>query len=324
LVTAHVAALQRRHWTADNPSAKRTAVITKDLPPLDRALAFSPRDASGRLLLNAGVKVTDDRQRQELLQTPLFAEEHHCVERQRRLNAAMGQRLREGAALKDVVAALPHELHARGRALLQRRADESLYHFVYEAVHYSARHAWMTLALTEQTAAVLGWPQPQVDSLGRAALTMNVAIARLQDHLAIVRVPATPSTAPSCSPRPGWTMRWRWRPCGCTTTPMQRAGHCRSSSRRTSWRGSRAAMSPLAAAHEACSGAAGQLRGAGQRRDRHRRGARPARQPAPGGGHGFGQRQRQRRARAARNPGPPLRRQGRRAAPADHCALPAG
>ena len=216
---------------------KLVAITTKDLPPLDRALPFPLRDATGRLLLNAGVKVTDDRLRQELLQTPLFAEAHHCVEWRRRLNAAMDQRLREGAVLKDVVAALPDELprladarsistgdawfelrsrldailrdlapgtdwltrldelHARGRALLQRRADESVYHLVYEAVHfserYSAHHAWMTLALAEQAAEVLGWPHPQVQSLGRAALTMNVAITRLQDHLAITRVPPT-------------------------------------------------------------------------------------------------------------------------------------
>ena len=66
---------------------------------------------------------------------------------------------------------------------------------MHEAVHfterYSAHHAWMTLALAEQTAVLLGWPQPHIDSLGRAALTMNVAITRLQDHLATVRVPPT-------------------------------------------------------------------------------------------------------------------------------------
>ncbi|MFN8893813.1 MAG: hypothetical protein ACK5Y8_08650 [Betaproteobacteria bacterium] len=144
---------------------KLVAITTQDKPPLDRALPFPLHDAEGRLLLNAGVKVTDERLRQELLLKPLFAEEHHCAGWRRRPNAAMDQRLREGAALKDVVAALPDvephepvarsvstgdawfelrsrldavlrdvgsdndglarlgELHARGRALLQRRAD---------------------------------------------------------------------------------------------------------------------------------------------------------------------------------------------------------
>ncbi len=217
---------------------KLASITQQDLPPLDRALPFALYDAAGRLLLNAGVKVTDERLREVVLATPLFAEEHHCAEWQRRLNAAMDQRLRKGAVLKDVVAARPDdmpreaparsrstgdawfelrsrldallrdvgpdgdwvarldELHARGRALLQRRPDESFYYLVYEGVHfserYSAHHSWMTLALAEPTAALLGWPQTQVDSLGRAALTMNVVLTRLQDRLAIAQVRPTP------------------------------------------------------------------------------------------------------------------------------------
>ncbi len=213
---------------------KLVAINAQDLP-LDRALPFALRDAGGRLLLNAGLTVASERQRQELLQQPLYAEEHHCAEWRRRLNAAMDQRLRQGAALKDVVRARADEapreaaarvqttgdawfelrsrldavlrelrpggdwrprlaeLHTRARALLDRRADESLYHLVYEGVHfterYSAHHAWTTMAVAEQAAALLGWPQAQVDSLGRAALTMNVAMLRLQDHLATALVP---------------------------------------------------------------------------------------------------------------------------------------
>jgi HD-GYP domain-containing protein (c-di-GMP phosphodiesterase class II) len=215
---------------------KLVAVNPKDLP-LDRALPFTLRDASGRLLLGAGTTVASDRQRRELLQQPLFAEEHRCAEWRRRMNEAMDQQLRQGAPLKDVVSARPQDpprealvrsvstgdawfelrsrldavlrdvrpggdwrvrladLHRRGRALVERRADESLYHLVYEAVHfserYSAHHAWMTLVLAEQAAVLLGWPQPQVDSLGRAALTMNVAMLRLQDLLAKAQLPPT-------------------------------------------------------------------------------------------------------------------------------------
>jgi HD-GYP domain-containing protein (c-di-GMP phosphodiesterase class II) len=213
---------------------KLVPINPKDLP-LDRALPFPLRDASGRLLLGAGSTVSGERQRQELLLQPLFAEEHHCAEWRRRLNEAMDQRLRQGAALKDVVNARPQDppreaaprsvttgdawfelrsrldavlrdvrpggdwrerladLHRRGRALVMRRTDESLYHLVYEAVHfserYSAHHAWMTMVLAEQAAALLGWPQPQIDSLGRAALTMNIAMLRLQDQLAIAPLP---------------------------------------------------------------------------------------------------------------------------------------
>jgi hypothetical protein len=309
---------------------KLVPITAKDLPPLDRALPFPLRDATGRLLLNAGVKVIDDQLRQDLLQTPLFAEEHHCAEWQRRLNAAMDQRLRAGAALKDVVAARPRdlpresaarnlstgdawfelrsrldallrdagpdrswsarldELHARGRALLQRRADESLYHLVYEAVHfserYSAHHAWMTLAVTEQTAALLGWPQPRIDSLGRAALTMNVAMTRLQDHLATARMPPTIEQRREITSHAergaallaeaglddavaveGVRLH---HDASAEGQPLQEQPPARQVARllrradvfgvKISRRGSRAAMSPLAAARGACLGPDGQ------------------------------------------------------------------
>ncbi len=215
---------------------KLVALNPRDLS-LDRALPFPLRDASGRLLLGAGLTLADERQREELLQQPLFAEEHHCADWRRRLNLAMDQRLRQGAALKDVVSARPDEapreaaarmqttgeawfelrsrldlvlrelrpgsdwkprlaeLHARSRVLAERRLDESLYHLVYESVHfterYSAHHAWMTQVIAEQCALLLGWPQDRIDSLGRAALTMNVAMQRLQDHLSSVQFPPT-------------------------------------------------------------------------------------------------------------------------------------
>jgi HD-GYP domain-containing protein (c-di-GMP phosphodiesterase class II) len=216
---------------------KLVSVNAQDLP-LDRALPFALRDASGRLLLGAGTTVADDRQRQELLQQPLFAEEHHCADWRRRVAAAMDQQLRQGAALKDVVRARPddaprdpvartlstgehwfelrsrldatlrelrpdtdwrsrlQELHARSRALTDKRFDESLYHLVYEGVHftehYSAHHAWMTQVVAEQVARMLGWPQAEIDSLGLAALTMNVSMLRLQDQLATAHAPPTP------------------------------------------------------------------------------------------------------------------------------------
>jgi HD-GYP domain-containing protein (c-di-GMP phosphodiesterase class II) len=79
-------------------------------------------------------------------------------------------------------------VHARARALAERRFDASLYHLIYTAGHstekYSAHHSLLTLLICEHTAPLMGWPQPHTDSLGRAALTMNVAMVRLQDQLA--------------------------------------------------------------------------------------------------------------------------------------------
>ncbi|HZF80774.1 MAG TPA: hypothetical protein VEZ89_13400 [Rubrivivax sp.] len=87
-------------------------------------------------------------------------------------------------------------VHGRARMAFQRKPDASLYHLVYEAGHssqkYSCHHALLTLLMCEQAAATLGWPQTWIDSLGRAALTMNVAMMKLQDQLATSDIAPTP------------------------------------------------------------------------------------------------------------------------------------
>lgn len=79
-------------------------------------------------------------------------------------------------------------VHARARSLAERRFDASLYHLVYTAGQstekYCAHHALLTLLICEHAAPLLNWPQAHTDALGRAALTMNVAMVRLQDLLA--------------------------------------------------------------------------------------------------------------------------------------------
>lgn len=87
-------------------------------------------------------------------------------------------------------------VHVRARQMVERRTDASLYHLVFEAAHntikYSAKHALLTMLICEQAAPLLGWSQAWTDSLGRAALVMNVAMQRLQDQLAADQRP--PST----------------------------------------------------------------------------------------------------------------------------------
>ncbi len=214
---------------------KLVPIDARDLT-LDRALPFSLRDESGRLLLATGVTPSGEGQRAELLAQALFADEQECAQWRRRLAAAMDERLRQGAVLKEVARARVgdppaeavaarslstaeawfelrqrldtvlrdvapgtdwrarlFEVHARARLLAARRPDESLYHLVFETVNYhekySAHHALMCACIVEQAAAVLGWPQAQVDSLGRAALTMNVAMRALQDLLSTTDKP---------------------------------------------------------------------------------------------------------------------------------------
>ena len=87
------------------------------------------------------------------------------------------------------------QVHAQTREMAERRLDASLYYLVYEAGHsthkYSSSHAMLTLLICEQAAPLLGWAPAWIDSLGRAALTMNVAMTRLQDDLAATQLPPT-------------------------------------------------------------------------------------------------------------------------------------
>jgi len=97
------------------------------------------------------------------------------------------------AALKDLRPDAPWKARlelAQERALrlAERRLDASLYHLIYTAghttEHYSSHHGLLCLLIVGQTAQTLGWGASIQDSLGRAALTMNVAMRRLQDLLA--------------------------------------------------------------------------------------------------------------------------------------------
>jgi hypothetical protein len=105
------------------------------------------------------------------------------------------------AAVRDVRAGsdwLPRvrEVQQRALALADKRFDQVLFHLVHEAEHhsekYAAQHALMCLVLAEHTAAALGWSVARRQALGLAALTMNVAMFRLQDQLAVSQLPPTP------------------------------------------------------------------------------------------------------------------------------------
>ena len=88
-------------------------------------------------------------------------------------------------------------VYERASKLGQRQVDASLYHLIHAAGHsvekYSSHHALLVMLVCEQAAQVLGWPAEAVRSLGCAALSMNVAMAALQDHLAASDVTLTPA-----------------------------------------------------------------------------------------------------------------------------------
>jgi HD-GYP domain-containing protein (c-di-GMP phosphodiesterase class II) len=203
----------------------------------DEPLPFGLRDATGQLLLGAGLRLENPARMAELMQQELFADEVESADWTRRLNAAVHVMIRQEARLGQVAAARPEPpraagaavaiplaeqwqdlvqrldgalrevragsdwrarllaVHGQARQLYRRRPDASLYQLVFDAAHsrekYSCHHALLTLLVCEETAATLTWPQEQIDSLGRAALTMNVAMVRLQDRLAGSELPPT-------------------------------------------------------------------------------------------------------------------------------------
>ena len=73
-------------------------------------------------------------------------------------------------------------------ALMQMSAEETKY--------YCATHAMLVSAICMTVAReTLRWPENRVQPLGRAALSMNIGMARLQDELAQQTTPLTPQQA---------------------------------------------------------------------------------------------------------------------------------
>jgi hypothetical protein len=81
-------------------------------------------------------------------------------------------------------------------SLLQADADGALYALLQIAatttVGYSTSHALVCASLCHLVAPVLGLQRVQQDSLTMAALTMNIAMTRLQDDLALQAEPPSP------------------------------------------------------------------------------------------------------------------------------------
>lgn len=179
---------------------------------LGEPLPFDLRNAAGAVALPAGQAVDYPTQLDALLRETLFASEVEMAVWLRRLQVNHDETptalARQWAELVDQLetALLSTSsgsdwragfftVHGRARALSQLLPDASLYHLVYGAGHslhkYSCHHALLTLLVAEQAALKLGWTQAWVDSLGRAALTMNMAMVPLQNDLAHSRRPPT-------------------------------------------------------------------------------------------------------------------------------------
>ena len=102
--------------------------------------------------------------------------------------------LREARPAAGLLARLG-QVQDRAVRLGQRQLDASLYHLIHTAAQsyqrYSSHHALLVMLVCDQAAQLLGWTPVQVASLGSAALSMNVAMAALQDQLAASDTPLT-------------------------------------------------------------------------------------------------------------------------------------
>lgn len=79
------------------------------------------------------------------------------------------------------------EVHAHVRHLAVHHMDEALFHFVYTGScrwsFYSSRQALRCMFIAGEAARLLGWDDAHIALLDKVALTMNVAVWRLQDRL---------------------------------------------------------------------------------------------------------------------------------------------
>lgn len=88
------------------------------------------------------------------------------------------------------------QLHADLALLTQRQTDATLFALMHLAASetrlYSATHAMLVSVVCMLAArTVLHWPEDRVNSLGLAALTMNISMTELQDQLAQQSMPLT-------------------------------------------------------------------------------------------------------------------------------------
>jgi HD-GYP domain-containing protein (c-di-GMP phosphodiesterase class II) len=189
----------------------------------------------------------------------------------------------EGAWVSRVYA-----VHERVRVLGQRRFDASLYHLIYNAGHstssYSSHHALLCTLMAGECASVAAWTTELATSVELAALTMNVAMKRLQDELAARDMTVTPeqrmriqnhATVGAKMLRAAGVQDTAWidivrlhhddelkdQPLEALT-PVQRAARLLRRvdifTAKLSRRAARTPMSPVQAAREACLGANGQ------------------------------------------------------------------
>ncbi len=181
---------------------------------LGQPLPWSVRDEQGHLLLSSGFVVQTEQQLNQLLERGAFAdvEEIRAVAREQaakeeparvqlppnlfglwdQLTEDLRKLLRHPEENPDFARQLD-DFAARLLALLDCQVDIGIYRAVrqdnQQHFYYGYTHAIHTAMLCVLLARRMGWPQPRLMSLVKAALTMNLTILELQGQMAAQDVP---------------------------------------------------------------------------------------------------------------------------------------
>ncbi len=192
----------------------------RDLLRLGEALPFRVLDSQERLLLNAGHRLIDEAQFEALIERGAWAERLLVeAERAARALAAAGpaapapavlvasrfdrwerllwqfDKLSRGLARSELPGHSVLPFWKSLQALVDVDPDVALFFCLRQDDRrfalYAQHHAIHCAVLTQLAARLLGWPAARQDSLGCAALTMNLAMLELQALMAEQNDPPT-------------------------------------------------------------------------------------------------------------------------------------
>jgi HD-GYP domain-containing protein (c-di-GMP phosphodiesterase class II) len=145
---------------------------------------------------NASLRSIADARPQDAAREAAAGTEASVPDRWESLAGTLHVALRDARPQAEFVARI-RALQERAGTLGVRHADVSLYHLIHGAgastEHYCSHHALLVMLVCDQAARVLGWPEDTLRSLGCAALSMNVAMTALQDRLAASDALPTPA-----------------------------------------------------------------------------------------------------------------------------------
>ena len=180
----------------------------RDLLHIGSPLPFRVLDAQERLLLNEGQMIQDEAQFEALTERGAWAERSN-VEAERKARAAAAgpvvvvqlslfdrwerllwqyDRLARGLARRELPGSDLPAFYEALRTLVDRDPDIALFLCARQGDHrfalYPLRHSIHCAVLATLAARQLGWDKIQIDALGHAALSMNLAILELQATMA--------------------------------------------------------------------------------------------------------------------------------------------